>query len=135
MTNSFDLLNGTHVKIFEQLDEKNFMLFAAQTYYNPTWIDPEDFHEDLKRFKYIKRLITRYKDTETLQVNLLLNHLIVIFNVFGIQGGLKMLEYKIYRKEDWKIIKPFLIYLNVIKNTAYVGIEMDESIVASLRKL
>tara|TARA_R110000772_G_scaffold256353_1_gene372881 strand:+ start:37 stop:408 length:372 start_codon:yes stop_codon:yes gene_type:complete len=123
------------MKIFEQLSENNFMLFAAQNYYNPAWIDAEEFDEDLKRFKYIKRLLTRYNENKVLQVNLLLNHLIVIFNVFGIQGGLRMLEYKIYDDNTWKLIKPFLIHLNVIENTSYVGIEMDENIVAALRNL
>lgn len=122
------------MKLFDELNEDNFVLFAAKNYYNPTCIDAEEFYDDLNRFKYIKRLLTRYQETENLSVNLLVNHLVVIFNVFGIQAGLQMLEYKIDIKY-WHIIKPIIIYLNVIENTQYVGIEMDEYIVNKLREL
>ena len=50
------------MKLFDELDDKNFELYAIRSYYNPTCIDPEEFYEDLKRFKYVKRLITRYKE-------------------------------------------------------------------------
>lgn len=122
------------MKLFETLSEDNFLLFAAKHYYNPTCIDAEEFHEDLKRFKYVKRLLNRYLDQKTLAERLILNHLIVIFNVFGMGAGLKMLEYRLDDKH-WPIVKPFLIFLKVIPNDKYTGIQMDEQVVEELRKI
>ena len=123
------------MKLFENIDDSNFMLYAARNYHNHTCIDAEEFHEDLKRFKYIKRLLTRYKETDTLSVNLILNHLIVIFNVFGYDSGLRLLEYKIPADDNWSIIKPFLIYLKVIENDKYTGIPMNDDVIIALRKI
>ena len=123
------------MRLFEELDDKNFEMFAVRHYYNPVCADPDEFYEDLNRFKYLKRLITRYRETSKPSVNLILNHLVVIFNVFGIDSGLKMLHYKIKRDSDWEIIKPFLLYLKVIDNTKYLGVEMDKLIIEELRKL
>jgi len=122
------------MKLFESLTEKNFELYAIRNYYNPICVDEEEFYEDLNRFKYIKRLLTRYKESNVPAVNLLLNHIVIILNVFGVDSGIKMLEFKI-KKDDWSMIKPFLIYLKVIDNTKYIGIPMDPLIVEELRKL
>jgi len=122
------------MKLFESLTEKNFELYAIRNYYNPICVEEEEFYEDLNRFKYIKRLLTRYKESNAPAVNLLLNHIVIILNVFGVNSGIKMLEFKI-KKDDWSMIKPFLIYLKVIDNTKYIGIPMDPLIVEELRKL
>jgi hypothetical protein len=122
------------MKLFETLDEDTFLLFGAKNYYNPTCLDAEEFYEDIKRFKYVKRLMNRYRDGGKLSVNLILNHLVVIFNVFGIEAGLKMLEYKL--DDDHKrIIKPFLLYLKVITEHDMIGVELDEIVVTELRKV
>ena len=117
-----------------QLTEENLILFAAKHYYNPRFIDAEEFYEDLKRFKYIKRLVNRYEKTGVLAERLILNHLIVVFNVFGIEAGLKILELKV-EGDQWKYIKPFLIFLKCIRNDQYTNIEMDHRIVEELRKI
>lgn len=122
------------MKLFEQLDDETFILYAAKNYYNPVAIDAEEFYADLNRFKYIKKLISRYKNTGTLSERLLLNHFVVVFNVFGIQPGLRMLEYKI-GKDNWGIIKPFLIYLKAIHNTEYPTYKMDSKVVEALRNI
>jgi len=122
------------MKLFETLDETTFLIFAAKHFYNPTCIDADEFHEDIKRFKYIKRLINRHVNGGKLSVHLILNHLIVIFNVFGNNAGLKMLEYKIEPK-DWSVIKPFLVYLKIVENEKYTGIPMDQMVVEELRKI
>jgi len=122
------------MKLFETLDETTFLIFAAKHFYNPTCIDADEFHEDIKRFKYIKRLINRHVNGGKLSVHLILNHLIVIFNVFGNNAGLKMLEYKIEPK-DWSVIKPFLVYLRIVENEKYTGIPMDQMVVEELRKI
>jgi len=123
------------MKLFQTLNEDVFTIFAARHYYNPTCIDAEEFHEDIKRFKYIKRLINRYLSGGKLSERLIMNHLIVIFNVFGYDAGLKMLEYRLPLNNHWQIIKPFLIYLKIVTNDKYTGIDMDPHVVDILRKI
>jgi len=117
-----------------KLTKDNIVLYAAKHYYNPTCIDSEEFFEDLKRFRYIKRLLNRYNDSGVLSERLILNHLIVIFNVFGNEAGLDMLELRV-EVDYWNVIKPFLIFLNVIDNTMYTNIEMDKKVVEALREI
>ena len=120
--------------IFNELTEDNLFLYAAKHYYNPQFSDIDEFHEDLKRFKYIKRLANRYLETGELAERLMLNHLIVVFNVFGVEAGLNILELKLEEKH-WPIVKPFLIFLKHIKNDQYVNITMDPKVVEELRKI
>ena len=117
-----------------QLTKDNLILYAAKHYYNPKCIDSEEFFEDLKRFKYIKRLLNRYKESGVLSERLILNHLIVIFNVFGNDAGLDILELRV-ELDHWNVIKPFLIFLNVITNDMYTNIEMDRKVVEALREI
>lgn len=120
------------MKLFESLNEDVFALFAARHYYNPTCIDAEEFHEDLKRFKYVKRLLNRYLDNGKLSERLIMNHLVIIFNVFGYDAGMKMLEYKLDEKH-WAVVKPFLVYLKVSTNDKYTHVPMDSQVVEVLR--
>jgi hypothetical protein len=117
-----------------ELTDDNLFIYAAKHYYNPKFIDAEEFNEDLKRFKYIKRLLNRYEETGKLSERLILNHLIVVFNVFGIEAGLKILELKL-DKNHWPLIKPFLIFLRYIRNDQYTNIPMDQTIVDALRNI
>jgi len=123
------------MKLFDELNDHNFELFAIRNYYNPTCVDADEFYEDLKRFKYIKRLLTRYKENGSSVTNLLLNHLVVIFNVFGYEAGLRMLEHRVLTPENISVIKPFLIYLKAIDNTKYTNTPMDKNIVNELRNI
>ena len=120
--------------LFKELDESNFVLYAAKHYYSPRCIDAEEFYDDLNRFKYVKRLVNRYNRGGDLGERLLLNHLTVIMNVFGYEAGLKMLEYKIGMR-DWSIIKPFLLFIRAIKDDQYTGMSMDEAVVDKLRNI
>ena len=117
-----------------QLTKDNLLVYAAKNYYNPKCIDSDEFLEDLKRFKYIKRLLNRYRDTGLLSERLILNHLVVIFNVFDIEAGLNILELKL-ELEYWPVIKPFLIFLKTIKNDEYTNIDMDKNVVEKLREI
>jgi len=99
--------------MFEALNEDNFLLFAANNYNNKQCTSTEEFYDDLNRFKYIKRLLSRYDQDDILQDRLLINHIVVIYNVFGISAANKMMWYKIDKKY-WPIIKPILLYLNFI---------------------
>ena len=120
--------------IFNELTEKNLFLYAAKHYKNPKFADIDEFYEDLKRFKYIKRLLNRYLETDDLADRLLLNHFIVVFNMFGIEAALNILELKLEDKH-WPVVKPFLIFLNYIKNDQYTGFTMDPNVVDVLRKI
>jgi hypothetical protein len=116
------------------LTEENLFIYAAKNYYNPKYIDAEEFTEDLNRFKYIKRLCNRYLETGNLSERLILNHLIVVFNVFGIEAALNILELKLSDKH-WPLIKPFLIFLKYIRNDQYTNITMDQTVVDALREI
>lgn len=120
--------------VLNELTEENLFLYAAKHYSNPTFADVDEFYEDLKRFKYIKRLVNRYLDNNDLAERLILNHLIVVFNVFGIEASLNILNLKLCEKH-WPVIKPFLIFLNYIKNDQLTEIEMDKLVVDRLRKI
>ena len=120
--------------VFNELTEKNLFLYAAKHYKNPNFSDIDDFYEDLKRFKYIKRLLNRYIESDELSERLILNHLIVVFNMFGIEAALNILELKLEEKH-WPVIKPFLIFLNYIRNEQYTGITMDPTVIEALRKI
>ena len=94
---------------FDELNENNYMLFAIKFYNNPHAVTKEDFEDDLKRIKYIKRLLKRYKNTGVLKTHLILNHLTVLFNVFD-DAATPLLFYNL--EEDlWPAIKSFLIFL------------------------
>lgn len=120
--------------IFNELTEDNLFLYAAKHYDNPTFSDVDEFYEDLKRFKYIKRLVNRYLDNNDLGERLILNHLIVVFNAFGIEAGLNILKLKLDERH-WPVIKPFLIFLNYIRNDELIEISMDKTVVERLRKI
>jgi hypothetical protein len=122
------------MKNFDKLTRRNFKLFAAKHYDNPECLDIEEFNQDLSRFKYLKRLLRRYELTGDLQERLILNHVIILYNVFGIKACNKMMWYKI-NEEHWHYIKPFLIFLNYLPENEKVEVPMDPYIVEVLRKL
>lgn len=95
---------------FDELNEKNHLMFAIKYYENPQSVTIDDFMEDMKKFKYLKRLLKRYLKTGVLRTNLILNHLIVLFNVFG-EGTLPLLMYKL-ESDYWSVLKTFVMYLN-----------------------
>ena len=96
--------------IFTELTEDNFLLFAIKNYENPQAVTKDDFDKDLNHFKYIKRLLKRYKNTGELKTHLLLNHFIILYNIFG-KACTPMLFFKI-EKELWPSMKAFVIFLN-----------------------
>lgn len=121
-------------EIFDVLTEDNFTLYAAKNYVNPQCTEIGEFYDDLNRFKYLKRLLKRYLEHDDLQYRLILNHIIVIYNVFGIQSANKMMLYKL-DKEYWPALKTFLIYLHYLPETELVHVPLDPTIVEILRKI
>jgi len=106
---------------FDELNEDNYLLFAIKYYDNPHASTMEEFEEDLKRFKYIKRLFKKYIDQNELRHHLILNHIIICFNVFG-EATIPLLFYKI-EKEYWSLIKTFLMFLNRIPDYPKSGLD------------
>ena len=121
---------------FDELNENNYLLFAIKFYDNPQAVTKEDFEDDLKRIKYIKRLLKRYKNTGVLKTHLILNHLIVLFNVFN-DATVPLLLYNL-EKDLWPSIKSFLIFLGRIPEypkTQINDIEEDPECLSQLRSL
>ena len=96
--------------MIENLSDDNFMIYAMKAYDKPNCIMSE-FEEDLKRIKYVKRLIKRYKATGELKERLILNHIIILSNVFGVEASVRMLFYKL-DEDDFEVLKTFLLFLN-----------------------
>ena len=94
---------------FTELNEDNFLLFAIKNYENPQAVTREDFEKDLNHFRYIKRLLKKYKNTGQLKVHLILNHFIILYNVFG-EATTPMLFHKI-EMDLWPVMKSFVIFL------------------------
>jgi len=113
---------------FDELNESNYMLFAIKFYDNPQAVTKDDFESDLKRIRYIKRLLKRYKNTGELKIHLILNHLIILFNVFH-EAAVPLLFYNL--EEDlWPSIKSFLMFLNRIPEypkTRITELEPDQN--------
>ena len=103
--------------MFDNLNDDNFMLYAVKCYTSPHCIMSE-FEGDIKRTKYLKRLFRRYKTTKVLKDRLILNHIILLNNVFGIEANARILFYKIDER-DYDILKTFLCYLNIMPEMIY----------------
>ena len=121
---------------FDELNENNYLLFAIKFYDNPQALTRDDFDDDLKRIKYIKRLLKRYKNTGELKVHLILNHLTVLFNVFD-DAAVALLFYNL--EEDlWPYLKSFLVFLNRVAEyprTAINEIDEDKDCLKQLQEL
>jgi hypothetical protein len=103
--------------MFDDLNEENFMMYAMKCYTSPHCIMSE-FESDIKRTKYLKRLFRRYKITKSLKERLILNHIILLNNVFGIEASARILFYKIDER-DYDMLKTFLMYLNILPSGVY----------------
>ena len=118
---------------FDELNESNFILFAIKHYENPHCVTREDFDEDLKRFKYLKRLLKRYVRGGQLITHLIINHLIILYNVFG-EAATPLLFFKLER-EYWGILKTILIYLNKYPVGMLPSLEEDPDVLEELERL
>jgi hypothetical protein len=120
------------------LNNNNFLIYAMKMYNNPSCIGIEEFQEDISRIKYVKRLLLKFKKTGILKTRLILNHIIVMQNMFGVEACVRILFFKI-PKELHPFLKSFFEYLNYIPtylpeinlNT----ITSDEFILNNLRKI
>ena len=121
------------------LTEDNFLIYAAKNYDNPQCSSTEEFYDDLKKFKYIKRLFNKYSDSGELKERLILNHIVVLINVFGPVPAVNLMFFRL--EEYLTYLKPFLILLNMLPETVTVNgklyitsdINIDSKIVERLR--
>jgi hypothetical protein len=119
--------------IFE-LTEDNFVIYAIKHYDNPNCRGMNEFMDDLKRFKYLKRLFRKNSAGKGLKERLIINHLIVINNLFGPEAATKMLFFKI-EKKFWTQLKTFLVFLNYLSEESYVDVPLDQTVILSLRRI
>ena len=127
--------------IFDDLNDDNFLMYAMREYNNMQCTDVEEFYDDLKKIKYIKRLFNVYKNNGQLKERLILNHFIIFYNVFTVQAGTRILFYKI-EKDFWPMLKTFLVFLDrmpdkieSIRGEVILAsnIQLDDGIVSRLR--
>ena len=111
--------------MFDVVNEDNFVLFAAKYYNNPQCYDTEEFYDDLKRFKYIKRLFNRFEQTGELKERLILNHILILYNIFG-SAATPMLFVKL--KGHYPLLKPFLVLINRMPDKI-LGVETSDNII------
>jgi len=125
--------------MLEKLNNDNFLRFAMHNYDNPQCHSVEEFEEDLKRFLYLKKLFSRYRVSDELRERLILNHIIVLYNLFG-EHTTRMLFFKI-EEQDWNALITFLVFLErmpeCIEEFGIVtaNMSLDETIIKTLRKL
>lgn len=125
--------------MFEKITEENFLLRAMHNYDNSQCTSIEEFEEDLKRFMYLRKLFQRYKENHDLRERLILNHIIVLHNLFGV-ATTEMLFFKI-DKEHWPALVTFLVYLERMPeevpdfDISLSDVELDEYIISNLRKI
>ena len=128
---------------FDDLNEGTFLMYSMKEYNNIQCVDIEEYYDDLKKIKYIKRLFNIYKNDGQLKERLILNHLITWYNVFSIQAGTRILFYKI-EEHFWPMLKTFLIFLDRMpdkiessrgKTILATDIKLDDGIVTRLRTI
>ena len=119
---------------FHKLTPDNIMMFAMKHYDNPSCVDQKEFLDDMKRFKYLKRLFRKYDTSKVLKIRLILNHIIVLANVFGVDASSTLLFFKIDRKH-WPILKTFLVYLNYMPENDLKDIATDIKVLKELRDI
>ena len=120
--------------MYKKITSENVTMFAIRHYSNPHCEGEKEFYDDMKRFKYIKRLLRKHKDTSVLKERLLLNHIIVLHNLFGSEACVTLLLFKIQR-EYWSTLKSFLLFLNIIRDDELQHVEEDKTVSDTLGKI
>ena len=119
---------------FKTLTPDTIDIFAKRHYDNPSDVNGEEFEDDIKRFKYLKRLFRKYDTSKDFKARLIVNHIIILGNVFGIDAATTLLFFKI-DKEHWSMLKTILIFLNYMPDGELIDIEINQDIMTELRKI
>ena len=122
------------MQLFDELNNANFEIYAANHYRNTACLEAQDFYDDVAKFKYVVRLLRRYRDTGKIQERLLLNHIITIYNVFEISAANRMIFYKV-DPNLWPALKTFLVYLHYLPENLHKNINIDLSIAKKQKEL
>ncbi len=119
--------------MFKEITKDNWLLFAQHHYDNPTLQKEQELYDDIKRFKYLKRLFRKYKVTKNIKIRLVLNHVIVLANVFGVEAACILLLYKV-EKIYWPYLKSVLVYLDYLYPHELNDVKTDKNIDEILKK-
>ena len=120
--------------MFEKITPANWLMFAMHNYDNRQCEGEEEFQEDIKRFKYLKRLLKKYHETGNLKERLILNHIIILSNVFGIEASGILLFYKI-DQDYWPALKTFMMFLNMVPEGELADIQLDPYVWKTLENI
>ena len=119
--------------MFKEITKDNWLLYAQHHYDNPTLQKEQEFYDDIKRFKYLKRLFRKYKATKNIKIRLVLNHVIVLSNVFGVEAACTLLLYKV-EKMYWSYLKSVLVYLDYLYPHELNDVKTDKNIDVILKE-
>ena len=119
---------------FSTLTPENINMFAMKHYDNPSCVDEQEFLDDMKRFKYLKRLFRKYDTSKEFKSRLIINHVIILANVFGIEAATTLLFFKI-DKQHWSILKTVLIFLNYMPENEMVDLDIDQNVMKELKRI
>ena len=119
---------------FKNLTPENINMFAIKHYDNPSCVDEQEFLDDMKRFKYLKRLFRKYDTSKDLKMRLIINHIIVLANVFGVDAATTLLFFKIERNH-WPILKAFLVFLQYMPENDLIDVQINHEVMGKLGQI
>ena len=119
---------------FKNLTPENINMFAIKHYDNPSCVDEQEFLDDMKRFKYLKRLFRKYDTSKDLKMRLIINHIIVLANVFGVDAATTLLFFKIERNH-WSILKAFLVFLQYMPENDLTDVQINHEVMGKLGQI
>ena len=120
--------------MFKEITKDNWLLFAQHHYDNPTLQKEQELYDDIKRFKYLKRLFRKYETTKSIKIRLVINHIIVLSNVFGVEAACTLLLHKV-DKVYWSQLKTVLMYLGYLYPHELNDVKVDMNIKKLLEEL
>ena len=119
---------------FKILTPETIEVFAKRHYNNPSDIDRQEFEDDMKRFKYLKRLFRKYDTSKEFKSRLIINHVIILSNVFGVDAATTLLFFKI-DKQHWSILKTILIFLDYMPEDEMIDLDIDQNVMEELKRI
>ena len=119
---------------FSELTPENINMFAMKHYDNPSCVDEAEFLDDMKRFRYLKRLFRKYDTSKEFKSRLIINHIIIQANVFGIEAATTLLFFKV-DKQHWSILKTVLIFLNYMPENEMIDLDIDQNVMEELKRI
>ena len=119
---------------FSTLTPENINMFAMKHYDNPSCVDEQEFLDDMKRFKYLKRLFRKYDTSKDLKMRLIINHIIILANVFGVDAATTLLFFKIERNH-WPILKAFLVFLQYMPENDLIDVQINHEVMGKLGQI